>query len=40
VFVISQLVLMGIGMLPMKLWRSQFKRAPVPSEPKVQTTPS
>jgi len=28
-FVISQLVLMGIGMLPMMIWRSRFERHPV-----------
>ncbi len=41
VFVISQLVFMGIGMLPMKLWRSQFARVPLPAKPEEQTpTPS
>ncbi len=35
VFVISQLVLMGIGMLPMKLWRSQFARVPASSNPPI-----
>lgn len=35
-FVISQLVLMGIGMMPMQIWRSKFQRHPVEKNKPVQ----